>query len=1681
MIYYFLNEEDLEPKLKLFINKLSKLPILNNQNPLITNLELIQREITIDLFYKIISFDIESNRFIKKNKGSSIGSIINNNIFCKIDIGSRLLRPAKENAVFQLYYNLYPLNNKQSSSSFISPTELNVINNLPSNIVSQENIFIQCSLLVNGKSFDSFLENKSNYNNEIQLLDDESYCSHILSSLLLMTTDYKGDNIFIENNINKIIGIDNDECMEFDELNNSASNRKTYINFKNILFTFKSRMSKVVNENIINQFIQHQPNIFILNWLNQIYQESIKYEKFIEFSCLNKFEILRTNESLQLPIKFKKGWILKMLNRFKRIIEILKRDKDDSDNYNKSITYYQLFKEILPTTYYYYQGLLLEETNHPLDQMESLYFEENRLSVEEMFQKVKHLNETHIKKLLQEIKNTPKNNEEVDLSIIETIKELIKGSELNDFKSDKDLIDWMETIVKLNETLNIDIELNETFYNSYQLILEKVLKLSSPSSFHFIVKFIEITLNNSFRYNVDGEPILHLIIRLNVSYSVEFIDYFIKKLNIDVNIAYDELTALDLAANQKNFKLFRHLIKLGAGKNFNTTKISNYYTSLSHSQKIKFKPFLETLFHTNPNIAWCISLNQLLPLANSDDQDDGDENSNKIGRKILKTVFSGARRILLKPYEKSLFEDGKTPKKPNKYGRRSVPSISDDYGNCIYFKFSPQFPGTDFSVFKLSELLFPQDGGGGGCIPCCELASIDGDIAVLLIQNVFGETLFDTLEKEPEKVNKINSSNISKQLILSMLTNNGDGNLGNFIISHHKLDSPPKIYSIDNDQSFMPPISKPIKSGLFKSLASCKVSTVILLFNQMNDFVHQDVIDSIKNLDVDKLCLDWLQQLESFHQLSLLHFKSTHEKLKENKQTIIGVAFSSNMMKLLYSKLNRLKHHLNENNNNKPITHFQLYEKLEPLVASKIKRLIYYENLSIIDRYNKFNNITIKDYKNRTEILTKSSNPSALLLDSIDIPKGTDIQNELWSAIYGPDFALRELKNLKIKYSEIKNIIKSIESGDLNEIPDFHFENYLKKTNFLKKTKEKQKLLFQSIKERSDLRSIFIRNSGLLTYFYTIMPPNFNNLIEINFSNCINLIFICDYIGLLRVQLSLPSLQILNVCGCEKLYSIKLNCPNLITLLASNCLDLNEFDILAPNLKEINLKSSIKYSSIFNSLSRFGNLEKLDISNSRNLGSKLKFQFENLKYLKAVSIYQVSGFTFNLPNILSINIDDCKDLKEINSDRYHDWAWEALKANPSNKTFFQGDRNSINLKLCNVKPKQLPIVDQDYVILFDSKSYYIHSDNAIPGLHNFYNIKKQLTGNTIPPSVKSLTIHDGFNYPITKGIIPSTAKRLSLYRIKSDFELGAIPPTVTSLSLEAGFNLPLQPGFITNGVEYLSISEIQSELMDGSIPPSVSNLTLNNGFNQKIIKGMLSGELKYLDLKFILYPLKLGSIPSTVVGVTINGYNHSLKDGIIPYGVKTLTLHKMIEPLDSTCFPTSIKTIFIYDDFNQKLSKGVIPSGVTELYLHAFKEPLEIGSIPSTVKKISLYNGFKHPLDNKVLPEGIETLELYNTIHPLEKESIPKSLLKLEIKYSYNHIIPQDIRNQIKLNVKNNSRPTETNILFSLSCYLLLIFIFLIVTIFTIIKYVCIGFLIVLYVLYIFIMSVLINPIINYF
>ncbi|KAM9985161.1 hypothetical protein ACTFIY_009582 [Dictyostelium cf. discoideum] len=344
--------------------------------------------------------------------------------------------------------------------------------------------------------------------------------------------------------------------------------------------------------------------------------------------------------------------------------------------------------------------------------------------------------------------------ESKEISIIETIKELILNSEENDFESPSDFIKWIEQILMFKNSIDnnsgsgssgCEIKHHKSFYKSTKSIIANLFK--GQADFKLIDDFINLTKfkikelseptvlssKNDDGANEIQQPLLHSTIiskNLNNFKLFDQIKFIINNLNVNIDLVNEKgLTALDLSAELNNFKLFILLIELGGGKVFNSSIISKFYNSLRAKEKLEFKPYLQVLFHTNPNAAWCISLNCLLP------EYSGSQFALNKQIKTVSTVVKGRRRISEENFY-SLFDRYGEPLKSNQYGSSAVPSIKDEYGNCIYIKFNPQFPGTDIAVSKLSEYLF------GHCSPCCELGSIEGR-PVLFIQEVYGETLIN--------------------------------------------------------------------------------------------------------------------------------------------------------------------------------------------------------------------------------------------------------------------------------------------------------------------------------------------------------------------------------------------------------------------------------------------------------------------------------------------------------------------------------------------------------------------------------------------------------------------------------------------------------------------------------------------------------------------------------------------------------------------------------------------------------------------------------------------------------------------------------------------------------------------------------------------------------------------------
>ncbi|EGC34014.1 hypothetical protein DICPUDRAFT_153848 [Dictyostelium purpureum] len=1012
--YHFI--QDLVSKVKLFNGNELALDLLEEKPLVFSEFQSI-RSIDLGQAFTLASYDPKEYYFIRKNQsGNSIGSS-HKGVYFKVDSGNTCLKPARENAVFQFYLNLF------QDDGFISPSSLLFIDQIPIlppdsgeckereelmkkknefnlsssqevlkrfpdlerkilNLSVKKRISIQASLLVDGVTLEEFMKSsldEDTFNENISNIDMESFSAHILSSLLLIPSDYKSDNIIIEKGTNRIVGIDNDLVMECDEIERE-NDGKYFIRTKNMLYLLP-QMQEPVHSSIREKFLKHNPQIFVLKWLMQLLEKEKDYLVLVNSVLshhpnqnMEKAE-KNLNESLMFPLCFLPEWISKMIDRFAEIQDHLEQ--------NQSITHNELLKIIHPYSSYYFDALSKHYQN-PFKKLLSIYNRE--------FDFIRLLNkyppdidEADLHQMYNQLSSFAKANYEPNVTILSSIKNILFQTNISKFFG-KDLLELVEIVFEIEKHYHIhNDQFNKTWLTS--TIFPSIVR--QGASIEIIEKF-----KKKFRFygNDNDASIIHAAIESKSSEMFKVISILSKWFNLDNSI--NNCTPLDLACLNNNIELFKFLISLGAGSKASYVVVENFYKSLTNDQKLLLKDSIELLYHINPKSAWKLSLNYLLPMQTSTNF-------------IIKTASEGTRTIANRDLWNNLFYQNK-PKKSNIYGSRSVPFIQDvNLGHKLYFKFEPQFPGIELSVTALGQQLF------GYISPFSELASIN-EIPVLISQAVIGEPLNDVLLKYPERINQLDPSSISKMLVMSMLCNPADGNLGNYIISPipnvlNKKTESYKIISIDNDQAFMPPRCKELKSGL-----SLQVETVLFLFDQMKHPIHQDVYSSIKSRDLNMVLKKWVQHLKVYQQNTIdLFSKSAHERLKNERRTVLSITFARGMIKKLYSKLIRLQVELNKSKD-KPITHLQLLEILEPIVATRYKLILEESHLSIYDRFKKLKRLS--GFNNDIDILrltTSSIYSAAHLLESREIPNIKDIENDLWSGEFGPAQVEAEIDEIR--------------------------------------------------------------------------------------------------------------------------------------------------------------------------------------------------------------------------------------------------------------------------------------------------------------------------------------------------------------------------------------------------------------------------------------------------------------------------------------------------------------------------------------------------------------------------------------------------------------------------------------------------------------------------------------------
>ncbi|EGC40535.1 hypothetical protein DICPUDRAFT_73873 [Dictyostelium purpureum] len=1270
---------------------------LYDSNVYLLSEDLEYREVALDTAYQIACYDKQEYDYVRKNlRGLSISSQLGG-VYFKVDNDSRLLSPAKEDAVFRFYSLLYGLDQQ-----LISPTQLLILSKIPilpsilsesperklmakikkeNGFKSSRDVFIldpelkvkvdaamlfertlpiQGSLFKEGQTFEKFLEGiEANQASESLLgtINEYSFSSHVLASLLLLPTDYKPENLIIDNKMN-IIGIDNDCCLESDEI--TIVNGTTFVNVKNILYFIDPLMNKQVNELSRSQFINQHPTLLILEWLSQLLEKENVYNQLVEKSLstiyphtpkANTCNLIK--ESLNLPLKFPVGFIDSLKERFIKIQKIL-IEKPET-------THQELFKQIHRFASVYYDAVS-KIYNNPLDRIASIKNNNKDENLKAYFSENSSKYQSFQTEMLQNkfLPTTP------TITIKESIVNIVNNLKVADLISLKEEVFFQ--IIKLVIKLIKESKIIFQFKNLWNVCCQELLimLMRNNAKEEVIQDFLVCFGINASQLNKDehGKPksLIHQIIsRIQTASSkIKYIRMFVS-MGLNIDVTENSLSPLDLVLCSDNkseyIELFIELVKLGAGKTLNENKISKFYFSLTENEQKDLFKTMKSITNINPKVGWLLALNHLFPLA-------------PIGANIDSVISEGhvfatstrGTRIIREKHWGTIFDLNNNPIRINKYGKRTVPFI-EDRGFKIYLKFEPQFPGTELAVSLLGQQLF------GNYSTYSELAVINGFV-VLLVQAAKGEPLYEFVEKNNgmSRLNLLNKSNISKQLIMEMLINNGDGNLGNYIIEekqcgHRQSEENSYEYfivPIDSDQSFMPPVTKEINGSFFdKKKLSLQVDTCLFLLDQMNDNVHKDVVLCLRDRDFATELKNWLDSLSSMHYTWIGFFKKLKIEGILGSQSIIGVLFVPGQIKHLFSKMVRLQNLIK-----KDITHMALLESLEPLVGKRYKPITQLKTISFLYRCKHFKNT--KD----ESLLTSSSYLSDLVLESRDIPNVSTFKNQINSGRYGPKQAIEELNEIKREHHSIEQIIKDLsdvenpnteridnsiklESLD-NSITDVLLEKVLKQSNLEKLTPSQQKHLFKLIAKKEPI-NIYIRRTKTLISSI-LLTFNFNSVVVLDLSYSYQLTSIANGI-IISSPIEMPCLKKIKMDHCNKLYYLKLKATCLEELSASYCI-FKIFELDAPDITYMNLSNgSIQNIEILiNGLKKFENLELLNIRENNFQGldpsayvTAKKILYLDIKEDDVENIPQILSFGYYGTNAELIGRILCKSSPITNS------------------------------------------------------------------------------------------------------------------------------------------------------------------------------------------------------------------------------------------------------------------------------------------------------------------------------------------------------------------------------------------------------------------------------------------------
>ncbi|MFN7096904.1 MAG: ankyrin repeat domain-containing protein, partial [Gammaproteobacteria bacterium] len=255
----------------------------------------------------------------------------------------------------------------------------------------------------------------------------------------------------------------------------------------------------------------------------------------------------------------------------------------------------------------------------------------------------------------------------------------------------------------------------------------------------------------------------------------------------------------------------------------------------------------------------------------------------------------------------------------------------------IHFKANPHAPGVEYMVGSLGNLL-----AGQGATPTELLKIIDAQCYPRIFQaskTVKGKDLQSIIVNNSDYLHKINPTNFSLMIVLSLLTDPQDGKPDNYFVEFktdpitgvEELD----ILGIDNDIAFADPIVKDVDK---QKQYYMNIKNVLYFFPQMEQIIAPDFRKQFLQRQPELMMIEWLHGLctknYGYNALLKIGFFSQQELSggKNNPKGLqLPIRFTPRTLTKLYKKLVRLQQLLNDN---ETITHKEMLEQICPELAA---------------------------------------------------------------------------------------------------------------------------------------------------------------------------------------------------------------------------------------------------------------------------------------------------------------------------------------------------------------------------------------------------------------------------------------------------------------------------------------------------------------------------------------------------------------------------------------------------------------------------------------------------------------------------------------------------------------------------------------------------------------------------